>query len=402
MREFSRQLPNQSHAGGVSQFCGAIMKKALRLLVVGSLVIFYSQINAAFAQGSLTPPGAPAPTMKTLAQVEPRTPISSLPYTITNSGSFYVTTNLTGVGGQNGIVINAGNVVVDLSGFTLRGVPPALSGVYISGVTNVTVRNGTLTEWGRAGIDASSASPRNMVFENLVVSQNLGDGLDAQAGSFINHCSSYNNAFAGITCNGGEVVECMASTNGSDGIVAQNCTVRGSRSEYNRGMGISIANGSVLECTAEHNATAGFYGNGGYNEVRRCRATSNGSQAGIYMAGSGSGVVSDCFCVNNAGYGIEIFGTGFLIIGNSCTGNTGGGISIQNMNNRIEGNNVLTQARIVGIEVPSNSNSNNVIVRNSVTGGGGTSFNYSVSLYNDLAPTGSAAAASNPYANISH
>jgi hypothetical protein len=38
------------------------------------------------AQGSLTPPGAPAPTMKTLAQIEPRTPISSAPFTITVSG----------------------------------------------------------------------------------------------------------------------------------------------------------------------------------------------------------------------------------------------------------------------------------------------------------------------------
>ena len=45
-------------------------------------------------QGSLTPPGAPGETMKALAQVEPRTPISSLPYTISESGSYYVTGNL--------------------------------------------------------------------------------------------------------------------------------------------------------------------------------------------------------------------------------------------------------------------------------------------------------------------
>jgi hypothetical protein len=41
------------------------------------------------AQGSLTPPpGAPAPTMKTLDQIEARTPISSAPFTISAPGSY--------------------------------------------------------------------------------------------------------------------------------------------------------------------------------------------------------------------------------------------------------------------------------------------------------------------------
>jgi len=40
-----------------------------------------------YGQGSLTPPGTPAPTMKTLAQIEPRTPISFLPVTLSQPGS---------------------------------------------------------------------------------------------------------------------------------------------------------------------------------------------------------------------------------------------------------------------------------------------------------------------------
>src|SRR5579883_474024 len=76
-----------------------------------------------FAQGSLTPPGAPAPTMKTLSQIEPRTPISSLPFTIYIPGSYYLTTNLTGVSNSDGITISTGNVTLDLNGFTLQGVP---------------------------------------------------------------------------------------------------------------------------------------------------------------------------------------------------------------------------------------------------------------------------------------
>ena len=70
-------------------------------------------------QGSLTPPGAPGETMKSLEQVEPRTPISSLPHTITESGSYYVTGNLSSTG--DGIVIEASGVTVDLMGFSLTG-----------------------------------------------------------------------------------------------------------------------------------------------------------------------------------------------------------------------------------------------------------------------------------------
>ena len=70
-------------------------------------------------QGSLTPPGAPGETMKTLAQVEPRTPISSLPYTINESGSYYVTGNLSSTG--SGIIIESSGVTVDLMGFSLTG-----------------------------------------------------------------------------------------------------------------------------------------------------------------------------------------------------------------------------------------------------------------------------------------
>jgi hypothetical protein len=47
------------------------MKTQLKLLAIFHLLS--SICLSAFAQGSLTPPGAPMPAMKTLQQVEPRT-----------------------------------------------------------------------------------------------------------------------------------------------------------------------------------------------------------------------------------------------------------------------------------------------------------------------------------------
>src|SRR2546421_9068090 len=98
-------------------------------------------------QGSLTPPGAPAPTMKTLAQIEPRTPISSLPFTISTSGSYYLTKNLS-VATGDGITISVDKVTLDLNGFTISSNAASATGtgILLSGtLTNVTIVNGYIT-----------------------------------------------------------------------------------------------------------------------------------------------------------------------------------------------------------------------------------------------------------------
>ncbi len=78
-----------------------------------------------FAQGPLTPPGAPAPTMTTLDQVEPRITVNATNtpgdadslYKITQPGSYYLSGNLTGVSSKIGIEIATNNVTLDLMGF---------------------------------------------------------------------------------------------------------------------------------------------------------------------------------------------------------------------------------------------------------------------------------------------
>lgn len=88
--------------------------KFIASVVTLCLLSQIDQLSTAYAQGSLTPPGPPAPTMKTLDQVEPRTLISSLPYVISTPGSYALATNLTGVAAAEGITITADDVVPDL------------------------------------------------------------------------------------------------------------------------------------------------------------------------------------------------------------------------------------------------------------------------------------------------
>ena len=88
------------------------------------LHVSYSILTSgAFAQGPLAPPSAPAPSMKSLAQIEARTAISGNngltpaagPYfTISSSGSYYLTGNIIVLSGD-AIRINASGVSLDLT-----------------------------------------------------------------------------------------------------------------------------------------------------------------------------------------------------------------------------------------------------------------------------------------------
>jgi hypothetical protein len=99
--------------------------------ILQTLVMLTAMTFTASAQsgGDLTPPaGAPGKTMKSLDQMEPRTPLidgapgvsiaASGTISISQSGSYYLAGNLSVTGGD-GIAINANAITLDLRGFTI-------------------------------------------------------------------------------------------------------------------------------------------------------------------------------------------------------------------------------------------------------------------------------------------
>lgn len=179
-------------------------------------LLLLATATAALAQGPLAPPGAPAPTMKTLDQVEARTPIETLPYTISTSGSYYFTKNLqfTAASG-NAITITTNNVTLDLNGFTLSSTS-GVTGIAISvndDLNNIAIKNGkiagntTVTITGTApdqtwatskagfdyGIYANAPSSRNMTVDQIQVSGCRNDGIYAYYGSVATCAAQSNN-----------------------------------------------------------------------------------------------------------------------------------------------------------------------------------------------------------------
>ena len=196
--------------------------------------------------------------MKTLSQVEPRTPISSLPYTISESGSYYLVANLTGVTGLNGISVQADNVTLDMNGFALVGQAASLQGVVVNpGQQNFSIFNGTIRSWGGNGLNVGAANSR---VERLRVSNNGGVGLRAGDNSMVSDCA--------ISANGGDGIQvssfCIVQnnscyTNGTAGIHA---TGTGNRIEANNltanaGYGILVdgAGNLVIRNNAALNTT---------------------------------------------------------------------------------------------------------------------------------------------------
>ena len=316
----------------------------------GALVcaFFFASILTLLGQGSLTPPGAPAPTLKTLSQVEPRSDVQKLTgdasnlFIINQPGSYYLTANVNGASGKSGISIQASNVVLDLNGFALIGVGGAGKGIIVPGSqVNVAVRNGTVQNWPGDGVDLSPVI--GFAVNDLRVFGNTGIGISTGDTGLVNACTSRQN--------GGDNIRTGAH------VVITKC----SAIQSTLGNGINAGGYSLIsQCVANFNNQHGI------RCFQRCRVSdciaTNNSQSGVLI--NIAGTVERTFCNQNAVCGILSDAGGFVdILNNNSSGNggtAGAGIRVSNASaHRIEGNNV--GQNFIGIDVLSGRN---VIFRN--------------------------------------
>ena len=258
----------------------------------------FLEAQSGFAQGGLTPPGAPAPSMKSL--------------------DHFATT---------GIAINA----------TARDC--VFRDVSAANCTNIAIRagEGAVLEscrvhdcGGTAGILTANAG----TLSNCVaVGNSAGNAIQVGAGSALSNCAASNNTGTNAFSVGGgsTLMNCAATSNALSGtgiLTGIGCSLSNCTAQNNAGTyGINAGAGSSLSrCTGSNNT--GLYGilsatGSSFLDCSAAANTSSASTSGGFLTGSGSTVTNCNASLNQstAGTLTATTGIGFAL---------GGGSTIQN------------------------------------------------------------------------
>ncbi|MEM0982713.1 MAG: right-handed parallel beta-helix repeat-containing protein [Planctomycetota bacterium] len=402
------------------------MNPAAALITALSASLSFS---AALAGPLTPPPGAVAPTGKTTDEIEPRTPISG-PVVITEPGSYYLTGDIVANTGAaivvsaSDVTIDLNRFALVGNG-AAHGVMQNTTGF-----ERVTVRNGTVTAFGGTGIQLPQtnrvrienvyatfngfegiALGAQAVVINSSTHANANDGMDVGSGSVVSGCTSNDNGLDGLDASTAvSVVNSVFRDNTSAGIdVGAGASIEGCSTERNGVYGIDAgSNSTVRGCTSRNDETG----------IRLSTSSiAEGCSVGFSTAYGIDGATSSVLRGNTV-LGCDIAGirvsSNAVVIGNALQlnavgANTAIGLLVTSSDNRIEANSFIDND--IGLDV---NGSGNLIIRNSATGNG--TVNWDIVANNRVGPivsapnspmimgnTGGAGVGStNPWANITY
>ena len=204
---------------------------------------------------------------------EVRIPIDTLPVTITASGSYYLTGNLSVTDpAAHGITVNADNVSIDLMGFSITGPGTGSgSGLYMDGRSTVTIQNGTIRAFGNSGILENNLTGHAHLVADIRSLENGGAGIRLNGKShLVRHCVTTNNGNYGIDIGdvsnphstvGSTMTGNTSSHNGGHGIRGvYGCTITNNTSHNNGGDGIhGYLFAAIIRNTVYRNSFRGIY-----------------------------------------------------------------------------------------------------------------------------------------------
>jgi hypothetical protein len=295
----------------IARKAGWIIAAVLALLVVAAL--------AGVARGGpLDPPGPPA---STLPQVEPRAPISSLPFTITQSGSYFLTQNLTANTGGDGITVLADNVTIDLNGFALTGVAGSASAISEGGSapphSGWVVKNGAIENWPNgSGVFGSHVTGGR--YEDLHIKAAGHEGINAGNQSNLERVTVEGDGNYGLVVGpSSRVSDCSIKRTTAGGFYgvyldAGSSLTRCSVEMYVDGI-VALAQTEIEGCVLR-SGSFGVYALGP-SIVRGC-AASGYTGAGIVMGDAGHALDNK---VDSSAIGVQIRGSGVLVEGSVIT-----------------------------------------------------------------------------------
>ena len=235
------------------------------------------------------------------------TKITSLPYTILASGSYYLGNNLSAATGA-GIIIDANDVTLDLRGFCLAGNFSEDGIKILDNRRNVEVRNGTLSGWNN-GVN-SNGGCSNLRIIGVRANGNINGIIVQGDGTQVKGCTaSWGGPSAGtkgIFINGSGLV--------------RNCTVMGFAGANGVGIyslsGGTISDNLVLNCNG-----TGAYGIKTDGPATISRNSVISCSKGIYAQG-GSIIGNAVYCATGIGSDLSV-GLPTVVDQNSLSGEGG-------------------------------------------------------------------------------